>query len=84
MIKKIYNKICVQTHPDKTKHEFKHYLFIKAKKAYISNNVYKLILISNILNIKISNKYFNPLIEHILLNEIKLLNEKTNKFRLYV
>ena len=84
-IKKLFNKICVKAHPDKTNNDpFKQYLFVKTKKAYKNKNMYKLILIANILQIKISDRYFNLNIDKCIINELKLLNEKTNEFRLYM
>jgi len=84
-IKKLFNKICVKSHPDKTNNDpFKQYLFVKTKKAYKNKNMYKLILIANILQIKISDRYFNSNIDKYIVNELQLLNEKTNEFRLYI
>ena len=80
-IKKIFKKICIITHPDKTINEFYHYLFIKTKKAFEKKEYYKILIIAKILNIKIYNNYFDSITEKILMNEIYYLNETTNRMR---
>lgn len=82
-LKKIYNKIFLLTHPDKTDDSFKHYLFLKAKNSMKKKNLYILILISKILNIKI-NKYISNSLQKILTNEIFILNEKINYMKQFL
>ena len=50
--KKIYKRISLYTHPDKTTNKFLNYLFIESKNSLENKNYFILILISSILGIK--------------------------------
>ena len=77
--KKIYRKISVYTHPDKTNDKFLQQLFLLSKKSYQNKQYFMLVLISSILGItkyKLHNKeksLLNSDIEKIINNRKQLM-----------
>jgi hypothetical protein len=78
-VKKLYRKISMRTHPDRTKDTEKHKLFVAAKQYYADNNLEGLENIWQILNGKVSSLFdrlYKRLHEELMQLELveKILN----------
>ena len=71
---KLYKRISLQTHPDRTQNKFYHYLYMKAQRAYYHQKFYLLLLISEIINIPVKKLHWKD--QMVLNDEIELLIQK--------
>ena len=81
ILKKLYKKIAIKTHPDKVKDNNKVALFKKAKSFYDNNILIGLIFISKKINIKIELQKFHKSIIIELIKEIAIVQEKINNMK---
>ena len=81
ILKKLYKKIAIKTHPDKVKDNNKVALFKKAKSFYDNNILIGLIFLSKKLNIEIDLQNFHKSIIIELIKEIAIIQEKINNMK---
>jgi hypothetical protein len=81
IVKQLYRKISIKTHPDKVQDETKNELFKEAKQAKETNDIVQLVVIASIVKVKLDNVFKNPTVNLEIDRQLEVITIKADTMR---